>query len=458
FAGEKLFVVNGGGWSSQENRPGKVMIYENGTWTNITSQDFDPIIKQEVPSVDALDFMNVAVDSKDNSHFFVTSYGTGLYEFKNDEFFAWYHHRKAGVTLENPEEKNPANPNYQYVRLDGAVFDQEENLYLANMAVLSPIKIFSKDGVWSEIDFSTLPSKVYTVGKIIISNQNQYQKWAPSKRYNPGILIWDDSEATVKNSARNTLQLPANHMAFLSSFDDVDNPGGKITPTYFYCIEQDKNGVMWVGTDMGPLLFYNPSKVFDPGYTCSRVKIPRNDGTDLADYLLQNEEVKAIAIDGANRKWLGTGGSGLYLMSENGQETIHHFTSANSPLLSDDILSLALNPVSGELFIGTGNGLISFQTDAAESNNVYTDVYAYPNPVRENYNGVITIVGLINKTQVKITDLNGNLIYQTISNGSIATWDGKDFHGRKVNTGIYFAVCANEDGTQSTITKIMVIN
>ena len=145
-------------------------------------------------------------------------------------------------------------------------------------------------------------------------------------------------------------------------------------------------------------------------------------------------------------------------MSENGQETIHHFTSTNSPLLSDNILSLALNPVSGELFIGTGNGLISYQTDAAESNNIYADVYAYPNPVREDYNGVITIVGLINKTQVKITDLNGNLIYQTVSNGSIATWDGKDFHGRKVNTGIYFAICANEDGTQNTITKIMVIN
>ena len=289
-----------------------------------------------------------------------------------------------------------------------------------------------------------------TLGKIIISNLNPNQKWIPSARHTPGIFIWDDKGTlTDQSDDENT---------FLSSFNDIDNVGSKITPTNFFCLEQDKNGVFWAGTDIGPLLFYNPSRAFDEDYTCSRVKIPRNDGTGLADYLLQNEKVKAIAIDGANRKWIGTETSGLYLMSENGQETIRHFTTSNSPLLSNNIMSLAINPISGEVFIGTNNGLISFQGDAAEGSNIYNNVYAYPNPVRENYNGIITITGLIAKTQVKITDLNGNLIYQTISNGSIATWNGKDVHGRKVNSGIYMAICANEDGTQSAITKIMVIN
>ncbi|MPN62511.1 hypothetical protein SDC9_210260 [bioreactor metagenome] len=145
-------------------------------------------------------------------------------------------------------------------------------------------------------------------------------------------------------------------------------------------------------------------------------------------------------------------------MSENGQETIQHFTTTNSPLLSNNIMSLTINPVTGEVFIGTSNGLISFQSDAAEAAKIFNNVYAYPNPVREDYNGIITITGLVENTQVKITDINGNLIYQTISNGSIATWDGKDAHGKKINTGVYLAICANEDGTQSTITKIMVIN
>jgi len=168
--------------------------------------------------------------------------------------------------------------------------------------------------------------------------------------------------------------------------------------------------------------------------------------------------VKAIAIDGANRKWIGTESSGAYLMSENGQETIKHFTTLNSPLLSNDILSIAINSISGEVFFGTSNGLVSYQGDAIDANEEFKNVHAYPNPVREDFNGIISITGLLKDTQVKITDLNGNLICQTISNGGIATWDGKNTNGKKVNTGIYLVICANEDGTQSTVTKIMVIN
>lgn len=145
-------------------------------------------------------------------------------------------------------------------------------------------------------------------------------------------------------------------------------------------------------------------------------------------------------------------------MSENGQETIKQFTTNNSPLLSNDILSIAINPVSGEVFFGTSNGLVSYQSDAVDANETFKDVHAYPNPVREDYNGIITITGLLKDTQVKITDVNGNLICQTISNGGIATWDGKNTNGKKVSTGIYLVICANEDGTQTTITKIMVIN
>ncbi|NMB49426.1 MAG: T9SS type A sorting domain-containing protein [Bacteroidales bacterium] len=438
FAGEKLFVVNGGRWDTQNNRSGKIMIYENNSWKVIDESHIKPLTGRS-----ALDFMNVAVDPQDDKHFFVTSYGTGLYEFRNDKFSKWHHHYNSTLNSIFPG----TGGEYNYIRLDGAIFDENNNLWIANTSSPSPIKILNNEGEWLQLNYGEV--RVPTLGPILISNQNQNQKWVLSVRHKPGIFIWDDNNTLTNESD--------DKRRFFSQFNEygVTTP---LNPQYIYCIAQDQNGVVWVGTDMGPLLFSNPSNAFDPDYTCSRVKIPRKDGTELADYLLQNEQIKAIVIDGANRKWLGTEESGLYLMSENGQETIHHFTSANSPLLSDNILSLALNPVSGELFIGTGNGLISYQTDAAESSNIYTDVYAYPNPVDENYNGVITIVGLINKTQVKITDLNGNLIYQTVSNGSIATWDGKDFHGRKVSTGIYFAICANEDGTQSTITKIMVIN
>jgi len=171
-------------------------------------------------------------------------------------------------------------------------------------------------------------------GTILISNQNPNQKWVPSVRYRPGILIFDDNGTITDQSDDQSV--------FKSSFVFPETENGQTvliseTPAYVYTIVQDKSGTVWVGTDLGPFLFYNTSKIFDPDYTCTRVKIPRNDDTGLADYLLKDEKIKAIAIDGANRKWLGTETSGVYLMSENGQETIQHFTVSNSPLLSNDI-------------------------------------------------------------------------------------------------------------------------
>ena len=145
-------------------------------------------------------------------------------------------------------------------------------------------------------------------------------------------------------------------------------------------------------------------------------------------------------------------------MSENGQETIHLFTQQNSPLLSSMIQSIAINPVTGEVFFGTSNGLVSFQSDAANAENVFNNVHAYPNPVRENFSGLITITGLVDNTQVKITDVAGNLVNDTKSNGSIATWDGKNKWGEKVSTGVYVVICTAPDGQQSSSTKILVIN
>lgn len=438
FAGEKLFVVPGGRWSSQYERKGEVMIFDNEKWTNINTDSIKFITGNNV-----LDLMNVAVDPIDNTHFFVTSYGTGLYEFKNNKFTQWYTHLNSTL-----ETIIPANP-FNYIRLDGATFDKNGNLILANSGVKAGIKILTKDAEWKQLMYPESNKPAFTT--ILISNQNQNQKWINSIRYTPGIFVFDDN-GTLENNDDDQNSI------FLSSFVDTDNEGAKISPAHFYCLAQDHNGVIWVGTEQGPLLFYNTSKVFEPGYTCSRVKIPRNDNTGLADYLLESDKVKAIAIDGANRKWIGTENSGVYLMSENGQETIEHFTAANSPLLSNDVLSIAINPITGEVFFGTGNGMISYQSNASDPNDTFTNVHAYPNPVRENYNGIITITGLVKDTQVRITDLSGNLVCKTISNGSIATWDGKNINGKKVSTGIYLVICVNEDGTQSSSTKIMVIN
>lgn len=442
FSGQKMFVVQGGRWEIQYQRPGYVMIYENGIWTNIGPE----AIKQQTGK-DPYDFMNVAVDPADNSHFFIPSYGTGLYEFKNNQFSQWYNHLNS--TLQTLIPGAPLD----YIRLDGAIFDKDGNLFVSNTNVSAAIKVLMKDGTWKQLTYPHAAKP--TLGRIMISKQNPNQKWVPSVRYDPGILIFDDNGTITDQSDDKS--------TYFSAFVYPETDNGQtytvsISPAFVYEIVEDKNNVIWVGTDLGPFLFYNTSKVFDPDYTCSRVKIPRNDGTGYADYLLQNEKIKSIAIDGANRKWLGTETSGVYLMSENGQETIQHFTTQNSPLLSNDIFTIAIHPTTGEVFFGTGRGIVSYQSDALEGAAEFSNVHAYPNPVREGYTGIITITGLVKDTQIKITDVNGNLICETVSNGGLATWDGKDVHGRKVSTGIYLAIGVSSDGTQSTITKIMVIN
>jgi len=437
FSGEKLYVVPGGRSYIQYLKPGHVMIFENETWSNI----YNATIKASTNGP-VSDFMNTAIDPNDNTHFFVTSFGNGLFEFRENTFYKW--HNYLNSTIESVVPNDP----YNYMRLDGAIFDKDGNLLLCNMSTNSAIKILTKDGEWTELTYSNAANE--TLGQILISNQNQNQKWIPSVRLTPGIFIFDDGGTLTDQNDDNS--------EFLSTFIDSDNEGSTISPTNFYCLAQDKNGVIWAGTEQGPLLFYNTNNAFKTGYTCSRVKIPRNDGTDKADYLLLSEKIKCIAIDGANRKWLGTEGSGVYLMSEDGLETVKHFTNTNSPLLSNNIFSIAINPVTGEVFIGTDQGLVSYQSDASEAGSTFTNVHAYPNPVRNDYSGIITITGLVEDTQLKITDITGNLVCQTTSNGSIATWNGKDFHGKKVSTGIYLVICVNSDGTQNTITKVMIIN
>jgi len=441
FSGKKLFVVPGGRWAFLEH-PGYVMMFENNVWTNISYNSI-----QANTGVVCRDLISTAIDPKDNSHFFAASYSSGLYEFKNNVFYKY--HNFTNSTIEN------LFGSYQYQMMGGTTYDEEGNLWVLNEYVKYGIKVYLANGTWTQLTYPGVDNKP-SMGRLIISNQNKNQKIIFSARPPIGICAFDDN-GTITNQSDDK-------SAFIYPFiyPEQDKNGQtksiSISPGIINCIAQDKNGVVWVGTDVGPFLFSNLSKIYDTDYTCSRVKIPRNDSTNLADYLLVDENITAIAIDGANRKWIGTKSSGVYLMSENGQQTIQHFTVSNSSLLSNNILSIAINPATGEVFIGTDQGIISYQSDANEAGTTFGDVHAYPNPVRQGFTGIITITGLIDKTQVKITDITGNLVCETVSNGSIATWDGKDTHGRKVNTGIYLAICANTDGTQSTITKILVIN
>jgi ligand-binding sensor domain-containing protein len=232
---------------------------------------------------------------------------------------------------------------------------------------------------------------------------------------------------------------------------------GNALPNDINCITFDRSGYLWIGTSDGVIVSYNPGLVFDPSrFSFQRVKVP-DIVSGLAVYLLENEVVTTIAVDGGNRKWMGTQRSGLILQSADGTKQLKHFTIDNSPLPSNNIQHVAVHPTTGEVFIATDKGLVSFRGDATEPAATFGKVYAFPNPVRPNFTGNITITGLVENTIVKITDVSGNLVYETTSQGGQATWNGKDRNGKRVATGVYLFFCSDSTGEQSIVGKILFV-
>ena len=247
-----------------------------------------------------------------------------------------------------------------------------------------------------------------------------------------------------------------NGMNSYKSFTNQD--GTEVMLNNVRCIAEDTNGNMWIGTNQGPLML-ETDQITANIPIMTQVKVPRNDGTNYADYLLAGTDITACVIDKANRKWFGTGGAGIYLIGSDNISQLQHFTASNSPLLSDNILALALDEKSGELFIGTDKGLCSYTAPIPSGDGMTKDnVYAYPNPVTPDYTGYITVVGLSYNADVKIVTSNGTLVNQGRSTGGSYRWNGCDLKGKRVASGIYMVEAATEDGGKGTVCKIAVIN
>jgi hypothetical protein len=323
---------------------------------------------------------------------------------------------------------------------------------MTNDVVSTTVVVMLNDGTWVKNQYDSISGK-YCFDKII--ETKNYFKWMnlPHLTVSPGGLFVLDDKSDPAN-------VSSHQYRFFATVEDQD--GNSISVDPINCMAEDQDGVVWVGSDHGPLLFQNISYVFNTNYTVYRPKIPRNDGTDYADYLLDGQKILSITVDGGNRKWIGTDGSGVYLMSSDGLTTIRHFTTDNSPLLSDKVWSIAINSKTGEVFFATDMGLVSYKSDATEASSSYDKISVYPNPVRPDFTGVITITGLEKNTVAKITDANGNLVYQAKSNGGIVTWDGLDASGRKAPAGVYFVLCSSiseydSEMVDTTVGKFMII-
>ena len=221
---------------------------------------------------------------------------------------------------------------------------------------------------------------------------------------------------------------------------------------------EDLDGNIWIGTSVGLYMIENAA-IGKPLEYATQVKVPRNDGTNYADYLLANVNITDIVVDGGGRKWIATTGNGLFLISADNMQQLENFTAENSPLLSNNILSLAINNETGELYIGTDIGLCSYTTNATTAVETMEkdNVYAYPNPVVSGYDGLITVVGLSLDADVKILSASGQLVAQGRSNGGTFTWDGRDRSGKRVASGVYMVAAATSDGKKGTVCKIAVI-
>lgn len=413
---------------------GILQIYEDGKWTNIEESDFEPGVSINIGSR-FVDILDAAVDPSDPKRIYVASWRSlfEIYDKKPVKQYWTDNSALAGSTMS--------------VLVDGLCFDKDNNLWMTNMITTNGLVVKKNDGTWESLYYSDLDN-IGTIKETFISSNDYIWVLRPRLSVGTGVLVINPNGTPFERRD--------DQVKYYSSF--MDNDGNSVSPNSFRCIAEDKNNAIWIGTSVGPLIVNRQEDIFNKNFTINRIKITREDNPDYADFLLSSDQINAIVVDGGNRKWMGSATSGVYLLSEDGKETIKHFTTENSPLTSNAIIDMAMNQQTGELFIATSNGLFSYITDATEPAEDYTGAYVYPNPVTPDFDGEITVNGLIENSLVRISDVEGNVICEGYSNGGTFTWDGKNLSKKRVATGIYYVFATLEDGSTKMVTKVAFIH
>ncbi|NOU47795.1 MAG: hypothetical protein HOO86_12135 [Bacteroidales bacterium] len=379
------------------------------------------------------DFVSVAINPLKPDQAFVGTWQDGVVEFTDNAV--------SNIYSVNNSSLRPWIAAPDLVNISGLDFDGFNNLWVANTGATDILSMKTPAGQWRSFNLGSSASGI-DISNMIVDKSNN--KWI-IRRSEGMVMVFKDN---------NTFDNPADDkMKVLTS-----SPGsGNIPGNQVLSMAVDLDGAVWVGTDEGPAVFYDPDRIFEQGvnYDTQQILIPRNDGTGQADPLLASEKILSIAVDGSNKKWFGTE-NGVFLISKDGLEEIFYFNTENSPLLSNTVSSIAIND-DGEVFFGTSKGIISFRGNATPPTPVNTDVYAFPNPVRENYSGPVAIKGLVSGAIVKITDVSGNLVYDTQAEGGQAIWEGRTSNGREVKPGIYLVFVSNSLGEETLVTKILMM-
>jgi len=427
--GQDLWIASGGrdaSWNNLSFNP-RFQLSREGKWS-VFDRNIFPIAN------DFRDMVCVTADPKNPDHVFAGSWGGGVLEFKDGKFVKRYDNFNS--TLQTQLPNTPSAP---YVRIGGMAFDSKNTLWVTNTGVANVLSSLQNDGTWKSFELSGIANKF--VGKVVVTAKDD--KW---------VLVPRGNGLYALNSTNNI----SKEQKVVAYFRNEEGEY-KTEMNDLYSMVLDQNGELWVGTSGGVAVYSNPERIWkDEFMYASRPGLNQHDGKFHP--LLEKEAITAIAIDGANRKWFGTKSSGVFLISADGENELEHFNTENSPLLNDEITDIAINQTTGEVFIGTVAGLISYMGEATAGNDVFSDVYVYPNPVRETYEGAIVVKGLVDETDVKITDISGNLVYKTTSLGGQAIWDGKNLNGNRCKTGVYLVFLSDALGEQTKITKLLFIH
>jgi len=320
-------------------------------------------------------------------------------------------------------------------------YDQNENLWMLNSYTNTPLKMLSKSGKWYLFETGGATKKVFN-RKLIIDNKDN--KWFTVS--GTGIVGFSDG-GTLDDAS--------------DDFFRVVNDGltsGSLPSKEVTALAMDLNNQLWIGTDNGFCILYNAGSILSKeqtSFSAQRIKL-RFEGN--VEYMLGKTAISDIEVDGGNRKWIATTSAGLFLLSPDGSEILASYTKDNSPLISNAILDLKLNHQTGELFIITEEGLVSFRTDATQGDNTYENTLVFPNPLKPEHIYGVTIQGIAYDSDVRFTDAGGNLVYKTTSNGGTAHWDGKTLSGERVKAGVYFIWTAPNEGEGRKVGEFVVIN
>jgi len=386
-------------------------------WTNLPYEEIS--VLGEFKSI-----VDVTANPNNENEVYLQSHHSGMLKLENDVPVALYN---GDDGPENQEEV----ANFVNVRILGGTFDRSGSLWVANGLTKKALKKFTpSNNSWAAYNFEEAVSGVDSYGKMVIDRNGT--KWLPSGK--SGVVAFNESLG--------------NKLMIISE-------EGNLPSIRAMSLAIDNNNRLWIGTSRGLRVLSGIDRFTTENELRVNPIIIMDDG--LAQELMYEQAITDILVDGSNNKWIGTSGAGAFLVSPDGQRTLFHFTKENSPLPSNNINDIEIDNRTGEVFFATDKGMVSYKGTSTEAADDLSKVYVFPNPVRPNFEGDVNISGLIDKANIKITDIEGNLVFETTSEGGTVLWNTRAFGKHKVASGVYMIFIASEDGTETKVKKVMII-